>query len=259
MTAVIDDVVRANYAVDEIIAACSSNPPVMVVIDPAVSFGVGESRVNDAEQGLIEAGRRLRNALNCCVLFIHHTGKMNAREKTLDQYSGRGGSALADGCRMVAVMQPCDEAEWREATGSGFHAGESGLVIARPKLSYAPRPDQHIYIVRRGFMFERVSLPPANPAAAMQARCNQVWQFISCEAAAGRRHNRKGLEDMLPALNMKRDELRYSISVLISSGRVAEQDQKEPGKRGAPAKYLTVVDLTNCSPDVTGEQMEISE
>lgn len=97
LTAVVADVVLPSMIVDEIIDACRELAPVMIVIDPTVSFGVGESRVNDAEQGLIEAARRVRRALNCCVRFVHHTGKQNARDGAVDQYAGRGGSAFADG------------------------------------------------------------------------------------------------------------------------------------------------------------------
>jgi RecA-family ATPase len=41
---------------------------------------------------------------NCCVRYIHHSGKQNGRDKATDQYAGRGGSAFADGCRMVHVL-----------------------------------------------------------------------------------------------------------------------------------------------------------
>ena len=61
LTTVVDDVVLPSPLVDTIIAECQSLRPVLVVIDPAISFGIGEARVNDAEQGLIEAGRRIRS------------------------------------------------------------------------------------------------------------------------------------------------------------------------------------------------------
>lgn len=75
---------------------------------------------NDAEQGLIEAGCRLRNALGACILFVHHTGKQVAREEVMDQYAGRGGSALADGSRMVHVLYSLTADEWRTKTGNNL-------------------------------------------------------------------------------------------------------------------------------------------
>ena len=134
LSCVIDDVVYPHTAsIDALVAALQLWAPDWVIFDPLVSFGVGESRTNDAEQGLIEAFRIIRNKLDCCVEGIHHSGKVNAQEKRLDQYAGRGGSALSDGCRMVSVMQPLDPKEWREATGVALEPGESGLVMALPK------------------------------------------------------------------------------------------------------------------------------
>lgn len=94
VTALDKDVVVMSEAVDGLIRHLSEIKPVLVIVDPAVSFGVGESRVNDSEQGLIEAARAIRNSVGCCIRFIHHTGKQNAREVAVDQYAGRGGSAL---------------------------------------------------------------------------------------------------------------------------------------------------------------------
>ena len=82
LSAISDDVViphahNLNWLVDNL----KDWSPDWIIFDPLVSFGVGESRVNDAEQGLIEAFRVLRNHLDCCIEGIHHSGKANAREK----------------------------------------------------------------------------------------------------------------------------------------------------------------------------------
>ena len=126
LSAISDDVViphahNLNWLVDNL----KDWSPDWIIFDPLVSFGVGESRVNDAEQGLIEAFRVLRNHLDCCIEGIHHSGKANAREKSTDQYAGRGGSALSDGSRMVVVMQPLEPDEWASATGG--HLSEARL------------------------------------------------------------------------------------------------------------------------------------
>ena len=156
LTCIDRDTVVASDGVQQVIETFRLLAPSVIWIDPAVSFGVGESRVNDAEQGLILAGRMIRNAIpDCAVLFIHHTGKSNAREKTLDQYSGRGGSALADGARMVQVMQSLASDDWADATGVPLHDGQTGFVIARAKSSYTP-PQPLIYVRRCGWSFEIV-------------------------------------------------------------------------------------------------------
>ncbi|TXI99084.1 MAG: AAA family ATPase [Aquabacterium sp.] len=137
--------------------------PDWLIFDPLVSFGVGESRVNDAEQGVIEVFRVIRNRLNCCVEGIHHSGKANAREGQRDQYAGRGGSALADGSRMVAVMQPLTPGEWKKETGLSLGPNESGVVLALPKLSYA-KQQPPLYIRRYGYSFTDVRVIKQTPA-----------------------------------------------------------------------------------------------
>jgi hypothetical protein len=118
-----------------------ADPPAVVAFDPLVSFGASEGMVNDNENGIVTAARRIVRGLHCCVRVIHHTGKGNARGGTLDQYSGRGGSALPDGSRMTTVLQA-----WSPEDGSGLHpppgcrAGPEAsiTVMNRAKLSYAP-------------------------------------------------------------------------------------------------------------------------
>ncbi|MBK8990899.1 MAG: AAA family ATPase [Gammaproteobacteria bacterium] len=160
-----DVVVPSHVTLAELIEALTAWAPDWIIFDPLVSFGVGEQRVNDAEQGLIEAFRILRNRLDCCVEGIHHSGKANARERTLDQYSGRGGSALADGARMVAVMQPVDADEWLKEVGSRLADGENGIVMALPKLSYA-KPQDSIFIRRHRLRLRMGAGPEVHARAA---------------------------------------------------------------------------------------------
>ena len=143
---------------EKLLMRCAPLKPDRFIFDPLMSFSVGESRVNDAEQAIVEAGRHiLRRFPGCAVDVVHHTGKANARSGTTDQYSGRNGSALPDGSRMVAVLVQCSAAAFYVETGISLGAPDSGtgLRLALPKLSYcAPQPD--IFIQRRGFLFDTV-------------------------------------------------------------------------------------------------------
>lgn len=247
LTSIIDDVVQTNEFVDQIIRASYGMSPVLVVIDPAVSFGVGENRINDAEQGLIVAARKVRKALNCCVRYLHHSGKANGRDKTLDQYSGRGGSALPDGARMVAVMQRFDENEWRNATGKTLEEGESGLIIARPKLSYAA-PQKELHVVRRGYLFDLVRVLPIDPMANLQAIANQLWQLLVEEGRKGQFHTKNTLESLARAVNLKRQEIRDGIQYLFASRRVEEKPLPTKDGRGGAHKFLAPI-ITGASPE----------
>ena len=249
VTEVRGDVVKPSAGIDLIIEACQAIKPVLIVIDPAVSFGVGESRVNDAEQGLIEAARKLRKALNCCIQYIHHSGKQNAREKSVDQYSGRGGSAFADGARMVHVLQSLTPDEWRNETGTELLTGESGLRLARPKMSYCP-PVGDILIRRNGYRFDHVERVTTSNQAKLGMAANQVWQLLTFELSQCRYHSKNTLESLDTGL--KRGEIRGALDWLLASQRIESRDVPNAGKGGKGGKrtYLHPI----ASPDKTANQ-----
>jgi len=200
--------------------------------------------VNDAEQGLIEAARRLRRALNCCVRYVHHTGKGNARERTLDQYTGRGGSAFADGARMVHVLQPLAPADWLKATGTELAPGENGLILARPKMSYCP-PQTDIYLRRRGYLFEHVEATENGPAATVTRNADTIWSTLEAEYLAGRLHTQNSLQSL--GTGLTRPEVRDTVHWLEAAGRIERRARPGTVARGA-REYLHPV----AAPDSDG-------
>lgn len=205
--------------------------PDWLSFDPLVSFGVGEQRVNDAEQGLIESFRLLRNRLNCCVEAVHHSGKQNAREATLDQYSARGGSALPDGARLVAVLQPLGPAEWLKQTGAPLADGETGIVMALPKMSYAAAQNP-IYIRRKGWAFLHESaVRPMTPQDRAIDEASRVLAFIVTAWHEGRRLATSDIEASTAELDLGRARIRDALARLTSSGRLAHHGTR--GKAGA--------------------------
>lgn len=235
LTQVDRDVVRpAEASLTQLIEAAKAIGPVLLVIDPAVSFGVGESRVNDAEQGLIEAGRRIVREVGCGVIYVAHSGKANAREKTLDQYSGRGGSAFADGARMVHVLQTLAPADWFAETGDELQPGETGLILARPKGSYSV-PQGPLYIKRHSYRFDAFDRKVRDKEQQRDDADHRVWRLLADELAAGRYHSARSLDGIDSGL--KRAELRYAVARLLASGQVQERDRPDAQARGA-RKYL---------------------
>ena len=222
LTCVSGDMVVPSEGVLQVIEAFGPLRPSLIWIDPAVSFGVGESRVNDAEQGLIVAGRMIRNAIaDCAVMYIHHTGKANARDKTLDQYSGRGGSALSDGSRMVQVIQSLNPDEWREATGDALDVGGSGFVLSRPKLSYAPAQDT-LYIKRVGWEFHTVKAQASGARnekaeAVALALLRKHWER-GAEVAKYRAHAELAKDP--EADDIKKNKFDEAINSLINAGKL---------------------------------------
>jgi RecA-family ATPase len=234
LTTIVCDIVTVAGFARQIVEGARDLAPVLVQFDPLVSFGVGESRVNDAEQGLIEAGRVISGGLDCAVRYVHHTGKAPALEKRADQYTGRGGSALADGCRMVHVMQALDAAELAKATDEGLAEGESAFALHRPKLSYGPPQRVPLYVRRRGFAFELLRAKAAQSAdERAKTLGEQLARFIASELHDGRRHTRNSLREMRPE-SMSRGDVMTALAWLDASGRLVERELLDAsGKRPA--------------------------
>lgn len=246
VAAVVDDVVVPHTInLEHLIERLQAWGPDWLIFDPLISFGVGESRVNDSEQGIIEAFRILRNRLGCCVEGIHHSGKANARDKALDQYAGRGGSALSDGSRMVCVMQPLDPGEWFAATGNTLADGETGIVMALPKLSYAKKQES-LFIIRNGFGFSEVAVAKRCPEQEAMAIEAQVCQFISHEYSQGRKYAMADLEASKDKLSLTRQQIRAAITALKVSGKIVYVEIK--GKSGSHFEPLTVAETDGDTP-----------
>jgi len=231
LSVIADDVVMPNFsALDWIINISKEWRPDWIIFDPLVSFGVGESRVNDAEQGIVEAFRVLRNDLDACIEGIHHTGKSNAREKTADQYSSRGGTALPDGSRMVAVLNPATPEEWLKETSTPLGDGEDGIVMALPKLSYCAKQEA-ILIRRKGYGFSMAARVSLSPEDLRRADANLLLNFIAKEYSEGHRYSNKDLEAMKVAIGLSRDKIRAAATHLKMTGRVKYNEV--PGQEGS--------------------------
>ena len=240
LTHIVGDVVRVDTAaVDALTTSLAPLGVSLLLIDPAVSFGVGEGRVNDAEQALIEAGRRIRSALECPVIYVHHTGKANAREKTKDQYSGRGGSAFADGSRMVFVMHKLTPAEWEKETGLTLEPRQVGLELTIAKLSYAG-PQAPIYFIREGYKFRHV-------APLEQSSVDGVFAFIAAEWAEDRKHSKSSVEKASKQLRMGRDKIRSVVDRLIEHGRL------KPEKGEGNSQWLEPVSVADAARETGGD------
>lgn len=206
-----------------------------VVFDPCISFGPGERIVNDGEQAIVTACRRIIRGLNCCVRLVHHTGKSNARNGEIDQYAGRGGTALPDGARMVTILSGVNRTTSRP---QNFHLqpGESGFVMARAKLSYAP-PQPNIWVIRTGWTFSYIIEQPRNPEAVRSQDAETVADFLINEFAHGRRYTANSLE-LCGSTGLSRARLRAALAVLETLGRIEERDLPDDQKHGRRKTYL---------------------
>jgi RecA-family ATPase len=219
------EMVANSVNVDKLIETIKPLNLSLLNIDPAVSFSVGESRVNDAEQGLIRAARRIKDALNCCVRYIHHTSKTSGKEGDIDQYAGRGGSAMPDGARMVTVLKSLSVSDFLEQTGESFSEGAKGLILAFPKLSYTSAQPK-VYLERTGFAYCQV-IPIGATDEERQANLQlQIINYLREAEAKGIFHSKDSLESS--GLGIRRKALRAALAQLEVLNQIAIT--KNPGR-----------------------------
>jgi RecA-family ATPase len=233
--------IRLTGLADRIATAYKDNPPAVIVFDPAISFGPGERLINDGEQSIVTACRRIIRGLECCVRIVHHTGKANARAGATDQYASRGGTALPDGSRMVAVLSSVkDGAGALLPPPEGFELApdDSGFVLARSKLSYAP-PQPMLWIRRRGYTFEHFTEAKRNRGQETEADAEKLHQFLIAELDEERKHTGTTLETIAPSkLNIPRARVRVALATLTVYGRVTDEDLPPAERKGQRKTYL---------------------
>jgi len=231
---------------DDIIEMYRDDPPVFVEIDPLVSFGASEQRVNDNEQALVLAARRIVNGLDCCVRYTHHTGKQNAREKTADQYSGRGGSALPDGCRMVGVLQtwsPNDSGGLRPPSDLSSTPDTQVIVYTRAKLSYAPSNLPRIWIKRDGYRFEWFAEQQISDSDAKTERVERLLAFLADELAKQRYHTKTSLRTAISKLGMTQVQINEAVDQALAGGDLRDMPLPKDRRQGGRKTYLMPNDI----------------
>lgn len=224
--------------VDAIAEQARDIAPSMILIDPIVSFGPGESRVNDAEQMLVLAARRIIRVANCCVRYVTHVSQAAARSGNRDQYVSRGGTALPDGARMVAVLAAWDRNGREQPPMTLDHEpDDSVLILSLPKLSYSPR-QQDVWIRRSGYAIEWASPMPPNPETEDRARVDQLENYLVSQYGQGFKYSPSTLEPEAKKMGMTRAQLRDARLRLTVEGRVVLADLPAGEKYARKQGYL---------------------
>lgn len=234
--------VRATATANQIIDACQDENLAMIAFDPLIAFGASESFVNDNEQAIATACRRIIKQLNVCILLIHHTGQAVARGKIKDAYAGRGGTALPDAARMVLNLHPWEKGDKgnKPPITLTVHPDNQVLVLSQPKLSYAAIPPA-IWLAREGFHFEWAKETPLtrNPEVEARERADQLERFLLSELNKDKRYTKTLLrEGSLGKLDMTRKELDQALSELVVSNRVINKELSKEERQGSRKTYL---------------------
>lgn len=227
---------------DNLVAAHKNRGLAQVVFDPAISFGPGERLINDGEQAIVTACRRIIRGLHCVCRILSHTGKANARNGVIDQYASRGGSAFPDGSRMVTILSNARETPLTPPDDFDLHPHDSGFVLARAKLSYSP-PQPNIWVRRRDFSYEYVIENPRSKIDLLEHDTKIVDSFIRHELQEGRKHSKNTLETaLIRTTKLTRQRVRTARSLLETSGRIRSEVLPEEEKSKGKTGYLNPVD-----------------
>jgi hypothetical protein len=231
-----DGNINRTVVADRICDAYRKDPPAQVVFDPTVSFGASESYVNDNEQALVEVGRHIIRELGCCVRYVHHTGKGNARAESPDQYSSRGGSALPDGARMVATLDTPKDAKPPSQLAQGAQTGILRLI--RHKCSYSAPDLPPIWIARTGYAYTHAIERRDTPDEKAKMEMDQVERFLISKTNSGEYLTQNTLQAYRKDMDISRDGIRIAVSKLKAAGRVQERHLDSDGSHGGARMHL---------------------
>lgn len=221
----------------KIVTAFKGQNIAMITFDPLVSFGASENAVNDNAHALVAAARVMFRGINCCIRFIHHTGQEVARNKIMDQYAGRGGTALPDGSRMVNVLMDADASDRKKVPD--LKPDDTALLYAMPKFSYGQKPPV-MFIIRNGWRFDYAfEKPPIPEADQLAANKEQLIRFLNLKVEGKIYLTKANIEnDYLRELSMKRGDCRQALGQLIAEGRVYDENMPEDRRQGSRKTYL---------------------
>jgi AAA domain len=214
-------------------------PRVRLVIFETVSrFAGGED--NERMEALVTACDRVALNINGASVCVHHTGKAQAREKIIDLYSGRGGSALGDNTRSMIVMTRLDKDYPGEipvlVDPADVEAGRA-FEVKHVRNSYGPVLGFEYYVTRSGYCNGPVlePLPEATEEDATKARlavidaerkgaATQIYNIVKEKKSVPRKFFDTRTRKLI---GVTQADGRAIIAEMIASGSLVEVERKE--------------------------------
>ena len=138
--------------------------------------------------------------------------------------------------------------EWRDETSSELEKDESGLRLARPKMSYCA-PQSDILIRRKGHSFMHVRRVAQSKQEKIEAAANKVYELLTSELNQNHYHSMNSLGSLDSGL--KRDVLRDAVNMLKVSCRIEPRKMPNAAK-GGKHTYLHPIS----APTKDGEPIE---
>ena len=235
-----------------LIALYKAEEPILMIFDPLIEFGPGEHTVNDGMAAIVQAARRILREVNCAVLFVHHVNMNTAKDNTVTQHAGRGGTALGDGVRFEwQLVADVDRRDLPASIPQELASNDLVKIHALHvhKLNAAPKPINPYYIVRQGYRYTFCPSMPGETradraehrrAGHAQAFARYIGRQIKLGVDLSQLTKTKLRDDVdaRTVLDMSKKEIEAAIDRALKQGLLVEKDLPKGLAHGGRQKYV---------------------
>jgi RecA-family ATPase len=230
-----------NYeALEKIKEAVDDLNPKQIVIDPIAMFWGNESGGNDMAMALSKAMQHLQMYSNASIDMITHIGKDSHTRKDTSQFSGRGGTALSNHCRVIRTLLKLNEKEYKEETGLELKQGQTAILCNIGKFSDgSPYLDKAFVILRTGYLFERIECiekSEQDKANDVSKEKDTVYQWLKTNSTEARPVTQKDLTDVMVLSGIKKTVTRSVVTIL----KLEKLVEEVPHTDGLVGEWLRV-------------------
>lgn len=207
-----------DEAILKIKEAIDDLKPKQIVFDPIAMFWGSEAGGNDMAMALSKAMLLLQTYSNASIDMITHIGKDSHTKKDLSQFSGRGGTALANHARVVRTLLKLNAQEYKDETGLELAEGTSAILCNVSKFSDgSPILDKPFVILRTGYLFERI-----NCIEKLEHQKNEdvskekdtIYQWLKANSTEARPVTLKDLSDVMVLSGIKKTVSKSVVTIL---------------------------------------------
>lgn len=205
-------------SLDKIKEAIDDLSPKQIIFDPIAMFWGPESGGNDMAMALSKAMQELQIYSNACVDMITHIGKDSHSRKDLSQFSGRGGTALANHSRVVRTLLKLNENEYKEETGRELGDNQIAMLCNVSKFSDgSPILDKPFVILRTGYLFEAVECLEKSEyekSNDVSKEKDTIYQWLKANSTEDRPVTQKDLVEVMVLAGIKKTTTRSVVTIL---------------------------------------------
>lgn len=205
-------------AIEKIKEAIDDLQPKQIIFDPIAMFWGPESGGNDMAMALSKTMQDLQLYSNASIDMITHIGKDSYTRKDLSQFSGRGGTALANHSRVVRTLLKLNETEYKEETGLDLKEGETAILCNVSKFSDgSPILDKPFVILRTGYLFERkecLDKTEFEKSNDVSKEKDTIYQWLKANSNEQRPITQKDLVDVMVLSGIKKTVTKSVVTIL---------------------------------------------